>query len=152
MLDDLDFSPMQELENWVRGASDDAIDARDQRPPMVDFRPLRGPWVALPYASLVDVTHDPTASPQLVATFSDHIVRIAGQGLESVYLALASQTAATVVARSARHRPEAYTGPGEVLEDGFVIVESIIVERRAKRGDKHTEPGRQRGMWEGRDR
>ena len=147
MFDDLDFSPMEELENWVSGASDDAVDAGDQRPPMVDFRPLRGPSFALPYASLVDLTFDPVASSQLVATFSDHIVRIAGHGLESVYLALASQTATTVVARSARHRPDAYVGPGEVLEDGLVIVEGITVERRAKRGSTKPETHQQSGIW-----
>ena len=133
MLDPSSPSPTEQLKQWLDGGSDQSVELMTSRPPMVDFRPLKGPWQCLPYTSLVELSYDPDRAPPLIATFSDHIIRFEGAGLAGLYSALGTQRAWCVAAKSLKHNIALWG-----MAEGTVLVESITIERRSKRDEPPT--------------
>lgn len=135
--------PTEQLKRWLDGGSEQSLETMPSRPPMVDFRPLKGAWQCLPYSSLVELSYDPDRDPPLIATFSDHIVRFAGGGLVGLYTALGTQQAWCVAAQSLKHNPALWN-----KAEGTVLVESITIERRNTNSQGSTSQ-RRRGTDEG---
>lgn len=93
------------------------------RPPMLDIRPRSGARLALPYTALRQVEFDPDVRPPLVITFSSHVVSVDGRNLESLYLALVSHRAQSIIEQNPRHEEDGQNG---------VWIESLRIKKKRK--------------------
>lgn len=113
----------KQLHQTITGASNESV-RRSASPQMLDLNPRRGSRIALPYMMLRRVEYNPDASPPLTIEFSSHVVGVDGSNLESVYLAVITQSALSLIERSLR---------ASEATPGDVTVESLSIE--AKRPD-----------------
>lgn len=93
-------------------------------PSMLDIRPQRGSWLALPYRSLAQVEYQPDGKPPLRLEFGSHTVDIEGSNLEGVYLAVVGQRATIISEVDGLHVDE---------HDEVPNIERIVVRKQSKR-------------------
>lgn len=103
-----------------------------ERPPMLDIRPSRGAWLALPYLSLREVKYDPDAKPPLTIEFSSYMVEVEGHRLEGLYHALVGQRASVLAAVQALYVDDGETRP---------VVERVVVKRKQRQDSAGEQDG-----------
>lgn len=92
-------------------------------PWMLDIRPQRGSWLALPYRTLAQVEYQPDGKPPLRLEFGTHTVDIEGSNLEGVYLAVVGQRATIISEVDGLHLAELDEVPN---------IERIVVRKKSK--------------------
>ena len=95
-------------------------------PRMLDLRPARGAWMALPYQSLRGVEYDPDRNPSMTIEFSSHVIEVTGRNLQSVYTAVVGHRAAVLAEVS-----ELY-----IEEEGAVFIERLVIRRKRALGEE----------------
>ena len=74
------------------------------RPGMLDLRPRKGQWLALPYTAIREVSYNPSSKPPLRIEFSSYIIEIEGTQLKGVYLSIVGMRAVTLTEVQSMHR------------------------------------------------
>lgn len=74
------------------------------RPGMLDLRPRKGQWLALPYTALRQVSYSPSSKPPLRVEFSSYTIEIEGTHLKGVYLSIVGMRAVTLTEVQSLHR------------------------------------------------
>lgn len=94
------------------------------RPGMLDLRPRKGHWLALPYTALREVKYDPGARPPLRIEFSSYAVEIEGTSLEGVYHSVVGMRAMTLSEVQSLYRL------GEEYDEEPPNIDRIIIKRK----------------------
>ncbi len=97
------------------------------RPGMLDLRPRKGQWLALPYSSLREVTFLADGRPPLRIEFSSYVVEIEGSNLKGVYLAVVAGRAMVLSEVSSLYRNEL-----EELDEDPPNIDRITVRRKTR--------------------
>ncbi|MFG0305754.1 MAG: hypothetical protein ACF8Q5_06020 [Phycisphaerales bacterium JB040] len=95
-------------------------------PRMLDLRPARGAWMALPYQSLRGVEYIPDRNPSMTIEFSSHVIEVTGRNLQSVYTAVVGHRASVLAEVS-----ELY-----IEEEGAVFIERLVIRRKRAPGEE----------------
>ena len=120
-----------QLRKTILGDDQASIEAMPM-PRMLDLRPARGAWIALPYQSLRGIEYDPDRKPSLTIEFSSHVIEVTGRNLQSVYTAVVGHRASVLAEVS-----EMY-----VEEEGTVFIERLGIRRKRLLGqDDEIGPG-----------
>ena len=119
-----------QLRKTILGDDQASIEAMPM-PRMLDFRPARGPWLALPYQSLRRVEYDPDRNPSLSIEFSSHIIEVTGRNLQSVYTAVTGHRASVLAEVS-----EMY-----IEEEGAVFIERMTIRKKRAGGEEDESRG-----------
>jgi len=121
----LDTERRDELKRSILGADASALESGGTPRLMLDFRPKRGEWLALPYTALRSVRYDPDDRPVVSIEFSSHVIEVEGRKLEGLYLAVVSQRASTIAEVQELYLDE---------EESRCFVERLTIRRKAQRG------------------
>lgn len=97
------------------------------RPGMLDLRPRKGEWLALPYNSLREVSFKPDGRPPLRIEFSSYVVEIEGSSLKGVYLAVVAGRAMML-----SEVPSLYRMELEEPDEEPPNIDRIIVRRKTR--------------------
>jgi len=74
------------------------------RPRMLDLRPRKGQWLALPYTFIREVSYNPSSRPPLRIEFTSYIIEIDGTHLKGIYLSIVGMRALTLTEVQSMHR------------------------------------------------
>ena len=97
-------------------------------PGMLDLRPRKGQWLALPYTAIREVSYNPSSKPPLRVEFSSCIIEIEGSHLKGVYLSIVGMRAVTLTEVQSMHRI------GDESEDQNVPnIDRISIKRKKTR-------------------
>ncbi|MAY74809.1 MAG: hypothetical protein CMJ31_08885 [Phycisphaerae bacterium] len=116
----------QELRRAIHGDEHASVESMP-RPMMLDIRPSKGPWVALPYIALRRVEYDPDRRPAVLIEFSSHTIEVQGRKLEGLYLAVVGQRASVL-----SEVQELYI---EDDREGTAVIQKLTIQKKSKRGE-----------------
>ena len=122
----MEHDPREELRRAVHGDENESLRSAE-RPAMLDIRPSRGGWLALPYMTLRQVEFNPDGRPQLRIEFSSHVVEVVGRDLEGLYLAVVGQRASVISEVQGLYVDEERAGP---------VVERLTIRKKERRNQE----------------
>lgn len=99
----------EDLRKLITG-EDTAALRYGRRPQMLDFRPKRGEWLALPYEALRRVSLARSGQPMVTIEFSSHIIDVQGRKLEGLYSAVTTHRASILAEVSELYIDEEQSG------------------------------------------
>ena len=120
----------QELRRAIHGDEHASVESMP-RPMMLDIRPRKGPWIALPYLALRRVEYDPDRRPAVLIEFSSHTIEVQGRKLEGLYLAVVGQRASVL-----SEVQELYI---EDDREGAAVIQKLTIRKKTKKGEANEE-------------
>ena len=124
----MDVDKRDKLRKLIQG-DDAAAVVYGTRPEMLDLRPKRGGWLALPYEALRRVSFEPEGEAVVTIEFSSHIIEVKGRSLEGLYSAVVTRRASILVEVSELYIDQEQTG---------TFIERMTI-RKKKAGTIHDE-------------